>query len=176
MSEKRVPAEILARLDALEAESAVRRVMADYMRYCDQLDAGTPMDELGALFTRNAVWEGKGARYGAAFGRHEGRTSIVAMLDGYRAPKPHFALNAHFLTSESILVDGETAKGSWMMLQTSTYTAGASDLRAAQLDVAFAREDGRWRIAHFQTAALFRRPIDHWDSTAPVPVPGRNGE
>ena len=176
MSLDRAPAEILARLDALEAESAVRRVMADYMRLCDSLDADTPMDELGALFTVDAVWEGKGARYGSTFGRHEGRAAILAMLDAYRGPQPHFAMNAHFLASEMIAVEGETAQGSWMMLQTSTYATGASDLRAARLEVAFAREDGRWRIAHFQTGALFSRPVDHWDSAAPVPVPGNIGE
>ena len=164
------------RLDQLEAESAVRRVMADYMRLCDALDADTPMDALGALFTRDAVWEGRGARYGAVFGRHEGRAASVAMLDAYRGPVPHFAFNAHFLTSETITVDGDGARGSWMMLQASTYATGASDLRAARLDIAFAREDGRWRIAHFQTGNLFSRPIDAWDSAAAVPVPAKNGE
>lgn len=176
MTGERALPEIVARLEALEAESAVRRVVADYMRLCDSLGPDTPMDELGALFTVNAVWEGKGARYGAVFGRHEGRTAIVAMLDAYRGPEPHFAMNAHFLASETIAVEGETAKGSWTMLQTSTYASGASDLRAARLEVSFAREDGRWRIAHFQTGALFSRPVDHWDSAAPVPVPTRSGE
>lgn len=176
MSVERAQAEILARLDMLEAEGAVRRVMADYMRLCDSLGADTPMDELGALFTVDAVWEGKGARYGATFGRHEGRAAIVAMLDAYRGPQPHFAMNAHFLASETIVVEGERARGNWMMLQTSTYASGASDLRAARLEVAFAREDGRWRIAHFQTGALFSRPVDHWDSTVPVPVPVKHGE
>lgn len=176
MSDPRALAEIVARLDRLEAENEVRRVMADYMRLCDSLDADTPMDELGALFTVDAAWEGKGARYGVAFGRHEGRAAIVAMLDAYRGPEPHFTMNAHFLASETIAVEGETAGGSWMMLQTSTYASGASDLRAARLKVAFAREDGRWRIAHFQTGALFSRPVDHWDSAAPVPVPVKYGD
>ncbi len=176
MTGERALPEIVARLEALEAESAVRRVMTDYMRLCDSLGPDTPMDELGALFTANALWEGKGARYGATFGRHEGREAIVAMLDAYRGPEPHFAMNAHFLASETIAVEGETAKGSWMMLQTSTYASGTSDLRAARLEVSFAREDGRWRIAHFQTGALFSRPVDHWDSAAPVPVPTRSGE
>ena len=167
-------AAVTARLDRLEAESAIRTVMADYMRLCDRLDATTPMEELGSLFADDAVWGGRGARYGAAFGVHHGRDAILAMLDGYRRPIPHFTFNAHFLTSESIVVDGEGAAGTWVMLQTATYATGASDLRAARLHVAFVRQEERWRIHRFQTENLFSRPVDRWDDPAPVPVPPRH--
>ncbi|WP_044563002.1 nuclear transport factor 2 family protein [Azospirillum sp. B4] len=163
--------EIMRRLDRLEAESAIRTVMADYMRLCDRLDADTPMDQLGDLFAPDAVWGGRGGRYAATFGQHRGRDTILAMLDRYRVPLPHFTLNAHFLTSETIAVDGDTAVGGWVMLQTSTYAAGPSDLRAARLTVTFARSDGRWRISRFETENLFSRPVDRWDDPAPVPVP-----
>ncbi|CAN5155630.1 nuclear transport factor 2 family protein [soil metagenome] len=166
---------IIARLERLEAESAIRRVLADYMALCDRLDADTPMDELAALFTRDAVWEGRGSRYASAFGRHEGREAIVAMLGGYRDP-PHFAFNAHYLASETIDVQGETAQGRWMMLQASTYATGASDLRSAQLDIGFALEGSRWRIAAFQTTNLFSRPVSRWDDPTPVPVPASGGQ
>lgn len=162
---------IMARLAALEAEASIRRVMTRYMELCDHLDEQTPMDELGDLFTHDAVWAGKGARYAEAFGGHEGRAAIVAMLDGYRRPKPHFALNAHFLCSESIAVNGVQAQGSWMMLQTSTYASGASDLRSARLEVEFRFEDGMWRIARFTTENIFSRPVSSWISHAEIPVP-----
>lgn len=167
---------LVVRLTKLEAESEIRRAMARYMELCDRLDADTAMDELGALFTRDAVWAGKGARYGVAFGGHRGREAIVAMLDAYRRPVPHFAMNAHFLCSETISVEGAAAIGKWMMLQTSTYANGRSDLRAARLDVRFIVEEGRWRIARFETENLFSRPIDRWDDPAPVPVPNRQGD
>lgn len=163
-----------ARLDQLEAESAIRTLMADYMRLCDRLDEATPMDVLGELFTPDAIWAGRGARYGASFGAHHGRGAIVAMLDSYRGPTPHFALNAHFLTSETIRVEGDGATGSWVMLQTATYASGISDLRAARLHLAFARHGGRWRISRFETENLFSRPVDRWDDPAPVPVPPRH--
>jgi hypothetical protein len=161
-----------ARLAALEAESAVRRVMSDYMRLCDRLDADTPMDALGALFTADAEWVGAGARYGTSFGRYAGRTAIVAMLDRYRGPPPHFALNVHFLTSEAIHVAHNSAVGSWVMLQVSTFASGASHLTSARLSVRFRGEEGGWRIAYFQTENLFSRPIDRWEDATPLPVPG----
>lgn len=168
-------AALLARLDRLEAEGAIRRIMAEYMRLCDRLDATTPMDALAALFTADAVWEGRGTRYGAAFGRHEGRDAIIAMLDRYRDP-PHFAFNAHYLSSEAIEVTADAAVGRWMMLQASTYADGASDLRSAELEVRFAREGAAWRIAHFATLNLFSRPVSRWDDPAPVPVPAQSKE
>ena len=169
---------LAARVARLEAEQEIRAVMMRYMELCDRLDADTPMDELGALFTTDAIWAGKGARYGAAFGGHRGRRAIVAMLDRYRLPIPHFAMNAHFLSSETIDVsEGQgRAKGRWMMLQTSTYADGRSDLRSARLEVGFAIEEGRWRIASFETENLFSRPVDRWDDPAEVPVPDKTGE
>lgn len=169
-------AAILARLTRLEAEGEIRRVMMRYMELCDHLNASTPMDELGSLFATDAVWAGKGQRYGAAFGGHQGRDTIVAMLDTYRGPVPHFAMNAHFMSSETIAVDGDSALGTWMMLQTSTYADGRSDLRSARLEVTFRVEDGQWRIARFETENLFSRPVDRWDDPAPVPVPDTRGE
>ena len=169
-------ASVEERLARLEAESAIRTVMARYMELCDELNPDTPMDELGLLFTRDAVWTGKGARYATSFGSHHGRAAIVAMLGRYRGPPPHFAMNAHFLCSETIAVDGERAQGQWMMLQTSTYADGRSDLRSARLRVGFVVEDGAWRMARFETENLFSRPVDRWDDPAPVPVPDETGE
>lgn len=170
--------ELIARLARLEAEGNIRRVMMRYMELCDHMDGETSMDDLGALFAVDAVWAGKGRRYGAAFGWHSGRSAITAMLGTYRGPPPHFAMNAHFLSSETIDVaaDCRSGTGTWMMLQTSTYADGRSDLRSARLSVAFVVEDALWRIARFETENLFSRPVDRWDDPAPVPVPQTRGE
>lgn len=167
---------ILFRLAQLEAEGEIRRLMARYMELCDHLDATTPMNELGALFAIDAVWAGKGARYSAAFGGHVGRDAIVAMLDTYRSPVPHFAMNAHFLCSENIAVAGGNATGNWMMIQTSTYADGRSGLRTATLECDFVVEKGRWCIARFDTENLFSRQVDSWDDQAALPVPDTKGK
>lgn len=165
-------AAILARLDTLEAEGAIRRVVARYFQICDHLGPDTPFGELGDLFTRDALWQGRG-RYEDAFGGYEGRDAIVAMIRSYCVPQPHFAMTAHFFSAESIAVSGDSAIGKWMMLQTSTYTAGNADLRSAELTISFTRDDGKWRIADFRTANIFSRRVDHWNDTADIPVPER---
>jgi ketosteroid isomerase-like protein len=170
VSDATLMAELRARIDNLESQAAIRTVMAEYLHLCDRLDASTPMDELANLFTPDAVWVGVGARYGAAFGGHHGRPAIIAMFDAYRSPR-HFSFNAHFLTSETITAAGDIAQGRWMMLQTSTYSSGSSDLRGAKLTVDFVRAHAKWQISRFETENLFSRAIDRWDDPSPVPVP-----
>lgn len=170
MSRGDLPDGLADRLARLEAADAVRRVAMRYFRLCDTLGPETPFDDLGALFTREAVWEGRG-RYRKAFGRHEGRAAIVAMLAAYAHP-PHFALNAHYLSSEDIEIhDEQGATARWMMLQVSTYRDGRSDLRSAALALDFAVEDGRWQIARFVTENIFARDVAPWNDEAPISVP-----
>lgn len=157
---------------ALQAEGEIRRVVARYMEICDDLGPDAPMDELGQLFCTEAVWEGKGKRYENAFGGHIGRAAIVAFLNTYAAPAPHFASNVHFVTTEHLTVDDDTAVGSWVMLQTPSFSNGESFVLAARLTLSFQVEDGAWRIARFKTTNLFGRPIDGgWHSKAPIPTP-----
>ena len=164
-------AELAARLRRFETEHAVRTCMNRYMVLCDALDANTPLEELAGLFTRDALWEGKGAKYAKSFGGYRGREAIRAMFATYMVEPAHFALNVHFLTSELIEVDAEGATGTWVMLQTSTFASGASHLNAARLTLRFAEEEGQWRMAHFQTENLFSRPVTAWNDTAELPVP-----
>jgi hypothetical protein len=170
-----VQSSLEARVAFLEAEGAIRRVVATYFRLCDALGPGTDWAAMGALFTRDALWEGRG-RYERAFGRHEGRGAILAMLRSYAEPA-HFVLNAHYLAGESITVqDGDSAMASWMMLQVSTYRDGRSDLRSAALSIDLAREEGAWRIARFVTRNIFARDVGPWNDEAPISVPQQTQE
>lgn len=165
-------AKLQSQVHALEAESVIRRVVARYMEICDDLKPDTPMEELGSLFCKDAVWTGSGKKYSDAFGGHKGREAIVTFLQGYCEPTPHFAGNVHFLTSESLYVRGKRASGSWVMLQTPSFASGESFVLAARLNLNFAFEEGAWRISQFSTTNLFGRPIDGgWHSNAPIPTP-----
>lgn len=162
-----------ARLAVFESQQAIRVCINRYMTLCDSLAADSPLDELAGLFTRDAVWEGKGARYASSFGGYRGRDAIRAMFATYMKTPAHFALNVHFLTSEVIVADATGGEGQWVMLQTSSFADGASHLNAARLTVRFAVEDGQWRMAHFQTENLFSRPVSAWNDAAPLPVPDK---
>ncbi len=169
MSEATLP-ELNQRLERLESESAIRRLVARYFQICDDLGPDTPLDELGNLFTLDALWEGKG-RYQKAFGGYQGREAIVAMIGSYCAPEPHFAMTGHFFSAEDIQVSGDTATGAWMMLQCSTYADDKSDLRSACLSIDFRNEGGAWRISHFRSTNIFARRVDGWIDAEEIPVP-----
>ena len=161
---------LAGRVAALEAETACRRVVARYFQICDRLGPDTPFDELGSLFTIGAKWQGKG-RYREAFGGYAGRDAIVAMIASYCGSPPHFMMTGHFFSAEDIAVSGDTASGKWMMLQCSTYADGTADLRSAALSIGFAVEEGRWRIARFESENIFSRRVDRWTDDAAIPVP-----
>ncbi|GJH20252.1 nuclear transport factor 2 family protein [Caballeronia novacaledonica] len=153
---------LLKRLAALEAQNAVRKTIARYMALCDVPCAPLEGEALAALFTDDAVWEGIGPQYAKKFGRLQGRTAIVEMLQRYLPPTPHFASNVHFLTSEHIEVMGDIVKGRWIMLQASAYVDAKAELISARLEIDFAPsprdENNAWLIRHFRTERLFDAP------------------
>lgn len=161
----RTIAALEARLAALEGACAARRTMARYMALCDVPSGALDGESLARLFTADAVWEGIGPQYTSKFGHIEGREAIVAMLARYLPPKPHFATNVHFLTSESIdMVTPVRAKGRWIMLQASGYVDDRAELIGARLEVDFvpasetSPDASGWLIAHFRTERLFDAP------------------
>lgn len=151
---------LLARVASLEAENAVRKTIARYMALCDVPSGALDGETLAALFTPDAIWEGIGPQYTQKFGRLRGHEAILAMLQRYLPPVPHFATNVHFLTSETIEVDGARATGRWIMLQASGYVDARAELIAARLEIDFvpAHNGRHWLIQHFRTERLFDAP------------------
>jgi hypothetical protein len=151
---------LTSRLAVLEAERAVRNVLARYMLLCDQPCDDQAYPQLDDLFTDEAIWEGVGALYTETFGRQLGRTRITAFLATYLAPSTHFRMNVHFLTSDEICVapTGDTAHGRWVMLQVSTYENGDSEMVSARLNIDFVKQDALWKMSHFRTQRLFDLP------------------
>jgi ketosteroid isomerase-like protein len=149
-----------ARLADLEAERAVRRTFTRYMALCDVPATVLDGESLGALFTDDAIWEGVGTHYAQTFGRSLGRAQIVAMLSRYLPPTPHFSTNVHFVTSETIDVNGQQATGRWIMMQASGYVDGSAELIGARLVVDFtpSANGTDWLIAHFRTERMFDAP------------------
>lgn len=158
------------RLAALEAEAAVRRTMARYMALCDVPSGALHGETLAGLFATDAIWEGIGPQYAHQFGRLTGHADILAMLMRYLPPSPHFSVNVHFLTSETIEVHGATARGRWIMLQASDYVDAQAELISARLEVDFApAANGRdWLITYFRTERLFDAP---WQVNTRKPGP-----
>ena len=161
-------AQLTARLEVLESEADIRRIQARYMFLCD-----TPCPEFGVdddarrielvldLYTEDAVWEGVGEYYDSQFGRAEGKDAIRAHFNRFWGEKtdPALLLNAHYLTSEQIHVDGDTAEGQWIHMQPWLFSDGRSLLRSSRLNNAFRKVEGRWLISRTRTENVFVAPL-----------------
>ncbi|WP_426357532.1 nuclear transport factor 2 family protein [Pseudocolwellia sp. HL-MZ19] len=164
--------DMFKRLTALENEKRVSECMQRYMSLCDNLGPGFKLETLMQLFTEDAVWEGKGKRYAKTFGQHVGIDAIENMFAKYTQEPGHFSLNVHVLGNEVISVDGNTAKGSWMLLQPSDFIDGRSQLSCAHITAQFKISGRVCQISHFKTENKFSRPISEpWDNSAALPVP-----
>ncbi len=160
--------ELRRRVEVLEAEAEIRRVQARYMFLCD-----TPCPEYGVtdddrridlildLYAEDAVWEGVGEYYDGQFGRAVGKEAIRAHFGRFWGEKrdPALVLNAHYLTSEQIHVDGDRADGQWIHVQPWLYADGTGLLRSSRLNNTFRRQDGRWLITRTRTENVFIAPL-----------------
>lgn len=136
------------RLDALEAQDAIRRLKARYMQWCDER-RGT---EIADLFWPDASWEAlRGATGGTVTGSHE----IGQMF----ATSP-LTFTVHYLTNESIEVDGDRATGRWKLFEPCTFRDRVAIWQGGWYHDDFERRDGEWRIAHLRLAMDFKTPFE----------------
>jgi SnoaL-like domain len=151
--------EVGRRLDALESEGAIRRLMANYI---ELRDFGGDAASIAGLFTPSGVWEHVG-RLAPVLGAHHGREAIARRFSG---PLP---LSRHFLTNEAIMVKGETAVGMWSYVMASVveeqvvWTAG-------RYRNDFVRVEGAWRfqLVRIEDIAL-PSTADGWLKTRGAP-------
>lgn len=156
------------RIDVLEAEADIRRIQARYMYLCDTPCPVYPpvtdqerIELILELYTEDAVWEGVGEYYTGQFGKAEGKDAIRSHFNRFWPAEqdPKLLLNAHYLTSEQIFVDGDQATGLWIHMQPWLFSDGTSLLRSSRLNNAFRRENGEWKITRTRTENVFIAPL-----------------
>lgn len=152
------------RLAKLEAEADIRRLQARYMFLCDTpipepqiTDNAERIERILDLYTEDAVWEGVGEYYENQFGRAEGKDAIRRHFESFWGTRqdPALLLNAHYLTSEQIHVDGSIATGQWIHMQPWIFADGTALLRSSRLNNAFREEGGRWLLTRTRTENVF---------------------
>lgn len=141
---------LLARLDRLEAQDAIRRLKARYMQLCDD-KAGRAIAE---LFWPDGVWEAKG---GGAVGAVRGQRAIADMFE---ASPGRLTFTTHYLTNESIEVTGDAARGCWKLLEPCTFREYLPLWMGGHYRDVFERRGGEWRFRHLLLAVEFRTPYE----------------
>lgn len=156
------------RIDVLESEADIRRIQARYMFLCDTPCPVYPpvsdrerIELILELYADDAVWEGVGEYYTGQFGKAEGKDAIRAHFNRFwpEEQDPRLILNAHYLTSEQIFVEGDKATGLWIHMQPWLYSDGTALLRSSRLNNAFRRDNGQWKITRTRTENVFISPL-----------------
>ena len=126
-------AERVQRLEDIEAIKALKA------RYCDRCDDGYDPDGIAELYTEDAIWDG-----GATFGVREGREAIRRHFQGAAA---RVSIARHQVMNPIIEVDGDAARGQWLLFQPCTDAGvdGAVWLAATYYDE-YRRVGGTWLI------------------------------
>ena len=155
-----------ARLLALEDAEAIRQLKARYgelvdSRFGDEglLEADRVAgiaDEIAALFTVDAVWDG--AALGMSRGREEIRTRFLEST---------LTFSWHFFVKPQIEVAGDTATGRWDILSPCTMPGDRPFWMVGVEDDRYEREDGVWKHQSMSLRVVFMSPYDRgWAKNA----------
>jgi hypothetical protein len=97
------PRSMEERMQALEDAEALKRLKHRYCTYCDD---GYLADQLAALFTEDAVWNG------GPLGRFEGRDAI---REHFASASKRVSFAIYHVTNPVITVDGDQATCDWLL-------------------------------------------------------------
>ncbi len=157
MAEHDELAALTARVQALEAVDAIRRLKAHYAELVDSRYAkGAPRSAaelapisaaIAALFTEGAVWDG------GALGVCTGRDAIRERM---AAPTLHFS--RHYFVNADIRVDGDRARGRWELLAPCTSRENQPMWMAGAEEDEYERVGGIWLHARMQLRVHFFAP------------------
>lgn len=132
------------RVERMEAESEIRRVLVDYGAFLDGRNYAGYAD----LFAEDGEWIG-------GFGRFTGPAAIRQMLeDNLGAPEPGFVnkSNFHMLTNPIIEIDGDRARvSSKYLFWIRSPDDRPTPLLAGRYVDEFVRRNGEWKIARRTT-------------------------
>lgn len=155
-------AEVAALRRRIEASEAVLAIQALKARYAELVDrrfsAGEIVDDdtlaqvaeaVAALFTDGGVWDG-----GPALGSVSGRQAIADRLRN-----PTLTFSRHFFMNPRIVVDDDTATGSWELLSPCRRADGTSYWMSGYEDDEYARVDGIWLHRTMRLTTVFMTPV-----------------
>jgi uncharacterized protein (TIGR02246 family) len=146
--ERKMDASLLARLEAVEAELAIRSLVARYAFVMDDRD----VDAIPALFTRNArVTTGDGVM------NSQGRDELVKLYEGRFAM---LGATNHVVQGMDIAVDGPATAHGQIQSTAEVYRNGVHQVVALRYHDTYEKEDGAWRIATRHMLYFYYVPLD----------------
>ena len=143
-------------LDDLESEIAVHDVMVAYMAACDLHDA----DAVADLFHEDGVWKSRLQPDEPIIGREAIRAT-------FREACARLSFCVHYLTNESIVVDGSKAHARWRYFEPAINRGDLAVWTAGRYWHEFTRRDGLWRFQNFEIEPVLASPYESGWAVAP---------
>lgn len=143
-----VNADLLARLEAVEADLAIRSLVARYAVVMDDRD----VDAIPALFTRDAhVTTGDGVM------NAHGRDELVKLYEGRFAALGATCHNVHGV---DVTVDSATTARGVISSTAEVFRNGQHQVVSLRYHDRYEKEDGAWRIAARHMLYFYYVPLD----------------
>lgn len=149
-----------ARIRVLEDVESIRRLKARYGELVDcRYRKGRPVgakelsvlaDEIAALFTEDAVWDG-----GSSLGVCRGRAAI---RERFAEPTLHFSW--HFFVKPQIRVEGDRATARWDILAPCTSRDDRALWMAGVEDDTYQRIGDQWLHSRMELEVVFMAPYE----------------
>ena len=151
--------ESTARVQVLEDEAAVRRLMADMMAKADDREYPQWGERMASFYTDDGQWT-SGAGFADVGMAERGRAALVKKFTA----GTRIAESSHLLGTESIEVQGDGANGTWLCFEPVTLNAPGGAKEAVWImgryTCEFQRVGGRWRVRTVQYDGRFRTPYE----------------
>jgi ketosteroid isomerase-like protein len=139
---------LLARIEAIEADIAIRNLVARYAFVMDDRDC----DAIPDLFTRDArVWTGDGHMDA------RGRDALVELYEGRFAV---LGATNHVVTSVWIEIDGPTQAHGRISSNAEVWRNGLHQLASLRYEDRYKKEDGAWRVAERKMLYFYYVPLE----------------
>jgi ketosteroid isomerase-like protein len=169
-------AELTARVQVLEDEAAIRRLMADIMATADDRENPKWGERMASFYTDDGQWT-SGAGFADVGMAERGRAALVRKFTA----GTRIAESSHLLGTESIEVQGDGANGSWLCFEPVTLNTPGGGKEAAWImgryTCEFRRVDGRWWVRTVQYDGIFCTPYEKgWTNERFMsirPLPGK---
>jgi ketosteroid isomerase-like protein len=141
---------IVARLEAVEADIAIRNLIARYAMVMDDRDVAS----IPSLFTKDArVTSGDGVM------NAQGRDFLV---DFYEGRFKLLGATHHYTYGMEIAIDGPTTGHGRISGGAEVFRNGVQQVVALRYLDKYEKEDGAWRIAHRHMLYCYYCPLDEY--------------
>ncbi len=127
------------RITRLEDLEAIKQLKA---RYCEICDDNHDADRITSVFTKDAIWEGRG------IGKAEGHDEIRKLFLGFQKT---ISYSQHMVLNPIIEVEGCSATGIWYFFGPFTFFENNQAMwQAARYREDYEKVKGVWKIKHLR--------------------------